>query len=119
MSVLLHPNQYIVGKPSRALDEHGWALDGDVVTGATEQGNIQANDNPPVERSGVDRDHGQADPTVLRTAQGYLEPTTTVEEGDVLMTATQTWRVASLTEVTDPTSSGVGVIVAQLQAVIP
>ena len=108
---------YLVGKPSRDPDEHGWALDDVVIDGQVETGNIQEDHSPQTEYQAQGRDKGPAQPHPFRSAAGYLDPDTTAVAGDLLITATTNWRVLSTVLVNDPVQGIAGVVVAQLREV--
>ena len=118
MSVLIANDPYIVFKPTREKDEHGWAQEGTLSQSASEIGNIQRSPNPQTAVGANDRDSGPNEPFNYVTATGHLDPATVAEEGDTLITNHGSWRVSSLTLITDPVGGNAESITADLVKVI-
>lgn len=117
-SPLIANDQFTVWRPSRSLDEHGWATRDPMTEVGAEVGNIQADPNPTVQQGAQDRDKGPNQPAPYVRATAYLSPVTGVTGGDVLVLAAGVeWQVLSVTRITDPTFGGLATVVAQLEQV--
>ena len=114
MTVLLAPDVFQVVRPSTAVDSHGFATGQPDQTLGVETGNIQPSQTPQANVDATGRDHGPAEPYVLQTATGYLQPETVTQAGDVLVQDGYRWRVRSVVEVTDPAGGRITCKVAQL-----
>jgi hypothetical protein len=104
MTVLIQRDSFQVIRPSRTLDDHGWAEDQATTVVGTVAGTLQevapADDPRATEGGG----YGPADPAHRRLGTAYL--TAEVFPGDLLETRGRTWRVQSARLVEDPRPSG-------------
>lgn len=108
MTVLIQPDTITVERPTRTVDEHGWAEDGVVTVVDTIKGTIQLTtpiDDPTASGTGS----GPSQPYHRRIGEAFLS--VRVTPGDLLSVTnseneTFQWRVQTCRLVEDPRSGG-------------
>ncbi len=104
MSVLIQPDTFQVLRPSRTLDDHGWAEDPAFTELGEIKGTLQEGTPADSPRQSEEGGYGQADPMHRRLGTAYL--TSEVQPGDILVTRGRSWRAQAVHFTEDPRGTG-------------
>ena len=109
MTVLIRPDTITVERPTRTVDEHGWAEDGVLTPVGTLKGTVQQTAPEADARASEGGGEGPAAPSHGLRGDAYLSDA--AEPGDVLTVTDSaggsvSWRVASIRLVEDPRGGG-------------
>ena len=109
MTVLIQPDLITVERPTRTVDEHGWAEDGSLAVVGTMKGTVQQTLPEASATASDGGGEGPAAPAHGFRGTAYLSGA--VEPGDVLTVTdsaggSASWRVASIRLVEDPRGGG-------------